>query len=104
MRPAVCSGIPSLVTAVVVASPFLTTTSMESNKAMKAFDLITSLNELRKVSNIISTLLGCEEPKMTIISFAEEEPLAIDNKKIIKDIQRGIDYRIYEIHKEIEYL
>lgn len=71
---------------------------------MKAFDLVTSMNELEKVSDIISTLLGCEEPKMTILSFAEEEPIAIDNEKIIKDIQRGIDYRIFEIRKELQEL
>lgn len=77
---------------------------MEAKKAQKAFDLITSLNELRRVSRIIGTLLGCEEPKMTIISFAEEEPLVIEDTRILKDIQRGIDYRIFEIHKEIQEL
>lgn len=79
-------------------------TSMESKKAQKAFDLVTSLNELRKVSGIISTAIGCEDPKVSIVSFAEEGPLAIEDTRILKDIQRGIDYRIFEIQKEIQEL
>lgn len=93
-----------IINRVSMASSCLTHTSMEAKKAQKAFDLITSLNELRRVSRIIGTLLGCEEPKMTIISLAEEEPLAINDPRILKDIQRGIDYRIFEIHKEINEL
>lgn len=77
---------------------------MEANKALKAFDLVTSLRELRKVSGIIGTLLGCDDPKVTIISLAEEEPLTIEDKRILKDIQRGIDCRIFEIRKEIQKL
>lgn len=77
---------------------------MESEKAQKAFDLINSQNQLRNISKCISDTLNTEEPKLSIVSFAVDGPITIEDPCILKDLQRGIDYRIFEIEKEIHEL
>lgn len=77
---------------------------MDPTKAQKAYDLVRRQNELRNISKCISRTLETEEPKLSVVSFAIEGPITIEDPCILKDIQRGMDCSIFELQKEIQEL
>lgn len=80
---------------------------MNKNKAQTAYFIVTAINELNRVRDILNRVITeTEEGNITISSNAlePEDFYTTVNHGIIRDIRIGLEIRISELERKLEAL
>lgn len=80
---------------------------MDKNKALAAYHIVTALKELNRLRTVVNKVLSeTDNGDITVSSKAWEEDnfFSTEDKNIIRDIRIGLDIRISDLKKEMEYL